>query len=360
MRKLKGRGGAVQVLECTLRDGSYVNNFQFSSGDTELICRELDAVGARYVEVGHGLGLGAYRRGGEYAAAATDEEYLLAASKSLKKAKFGMFCIPGIAQMADVDMAHAHGMDFIRIGTNVNEVEKSAPFVERAKNHGMMVFANYMKSYALPPKELAVKAELSKEYGVDYIYIVDSAGGMLPSELRSYILALKDNVDIGIGYHGHNNLGLAVANSLLAVELGVEFVDTSLQGLGRGGGNAPTEQMVLVLEKAGYRTGFDLFKVLDAGFDIVLPLLAQTGYNPFDLISGYALFHSSYIPVIRRYSSKYSVDPKALIVELCKVDQINAPPELVEKLARKLKDKGRDKMLSKYHLERYFVNEQGQ
>ncbi len=350
----------VQVLDCTLRDGSYVNNFQFSAGDTTLVCRELEAAGIRHIEVGHGLGLGAYRKGGSLSAAATDEEYLEAAAEGVKKSKFGMFCIPGFAEVSDIDLAHSYGMDFIRIGSNVNEIEKSAPFIERAKKHGMMVCANYMKSYALPPRQLACKALMSKKYGADYIYIVDSAGGMLPSELSSYINAVQDKVQVGLGYHGHNNLGLAVANSLLAAEHGIHFIDTSLQGLGRGGGNAPTEQMVLVMERAGYRHNLDMFRLLDVGFDIISPLLSQTGLNPIDLVSGFALFHSSYIPVIRKYSNKYCVDPRALIIELCKADQIDADPALVEKIASRLKRSSRAVFLSKYHLERYYVNEQGQ
>lgn len=348
----------VTILDTTLRDGSYVNRFQFSAYDTEILCEKLDEANVKYIEIGHGLGLGAYRKGGEYSAASTDEEYLKAAAESVKKANFGMFCIPGIAHLSDLDIAHAYGLDFVRIGTNVTEVEKSRPFIEKAKKYDMMVCANYMKSYALPPSDIIAKAELSKEYGADLIYIVDSAGGMLPSELTAYVKAIKENVNIKLGYHGHNNLGLAVSNSLLAAELGVEFIDSSLQGLGRSGGNAPTEQLALVLSRAGYEHGIDIFKILDTGFDIVQPLIVQSGLNPIDMVSGYALFHSSYMPVIREYSCKYCVDPRELIIELCKVNQVEAPPELVEEIARKLHPKDKKLFLSKYHLERYYVNEQ--
>lgn len=348
----------ITILDTTLRDGSYVNRFQFSAFDTELLCEKLDETGVKFIEIGHGLGLGAYRKGGEYAAAATDEEYLKAASKAVGNSSFGMFCIPGIAELEDLDIAHNYGMDFIRVGTNVTEVEKSAPFIEKAKKFGMMVCANYMKSYVLSPAEIIKKAELSKEYGADLIYIVDSAGGMLPGELREYVLAIKENVDIKLGYHGHNNLGLAVSNSLLAAELGMSFIDTSLQGFGRSGGNAPTEQMILVFSRAGYDHGIDIFKTLDAGFDIIQPLILQAGLNPIDMISGYALFHSSYMPLIREYSSKYCIDPKELIIELCKVNQIDAPVELLEKIAKSLHPKDKKLFLSKYHLERYFINEQ--
>ena len=348
----------ITILETTLRDGSYVNRFQFSMLETAYLAEKLDEAGLKFIEIGHGQGLGAYRKGGEYAAAATDEEYLKAAVPSVKNAKIGMFCIPGFAKLSDLDLAHDCGMKFVRVGTNVTEVEQSRDFIKKAKKYGMFVCANYMKSYALSPKKLAEKTKISKSYGVDMVYIVDSAGGMLPCELENYIKAIQDNCDIELGYHAHNNLGLAVSNSLIAVKNGIKFVDTSLQGLGRSAGNASTEQMMMVLSRSGYKHGIDLFKILDLGFDTVQPMLVQMGLNPIDLVSGYALFHSSYMPLIREFSNHYCVDPRELIIELCKIDQINAPRELVEKIAKRLKPVEKKLFFSKYHLERYYINEQ--
>lgn len=348
----------VKILDTTLRDGSYINRFQFSTLETAFLVENLESAGLQLIEIGHGLGFGAYRKGGEFSAAATDEEYLKAAVEVRKKSKIGMFCIPGIAEIDDIEMAVANGIGFIRVGTNVTEVEQSRPFVERAKKHGLFVCANYMKSYALSPAEIAEKVKISKSYGVDMVYIVDSAGGMLPSELEACVSAIREKIEMPLGYHGHNNLGLAVSNSLLAVEIGVDLIDCSLQGLGRSAGNAPTEQMAMVLSRAGYEHGIDIFKVLDLGFETVQPILVQMGLNPIDLVSGYALFHSSYMPLIRKYSTHYCVDPRELIIELCKIDQVNAPAELVEKIARGLKPKDKKLFLSKYHLERYYVNEQ--
>ncbi|HPN84506.1 MAG TPA: 4-hydroxy-2-oxovalerate aldolase, partial [Victivallales bacterium] len=259
-----------KILDCTLRDGSYVNRFQFSIHETKYICAELEKCGLEHIEVGHGLGLGAYKLGGEYSAAASDEEYLTAASDALKKSHFGTFCIPGIATIEDIDIANQYGMRLIRIGTNVDAVESSKPYVERAKKYGMTVCANYMKSYSVPPREFAKKVKISESYGVDVIYLVDSAGGMLPSEVESYITAIKEASGIKIGFHGHNNLGLAVANSLKAIEMGAYFVDCSLQGLGRSGGNAPTEQFVLITSKLGHKNNIDIFRLLDLSFDTIL------------------------------------------------------------------------------------------
>ena len=346
------------ILDCTLRDGSYVNKFQFTAQDTRFLCKKNEEAGIQYIEIGHGMGMGAYRMGNDFEAAATDEEYLKAASETVTRSKFGMFCIPGIATLDDIDLAHSMRMDFIRIGTNLADVEKSAPFVERAKKFDMFVCTNFMKSYASLPDVFVEKAKLSKSYGSDLIYLVDSAGGMMPDEVENYIKSLKDNVDIEFGFHGHNNLGLAIANSLLSYRMGARFVDCSLQGFGRGGGNAPLEQMVLILSRMGVDQGFDYLKILDVGFDFIQPLLLHAGLNPIDVISGFSLFHSSYMPIIRKFSSKYSVDPRQLIIELCKKNLIDAPPELVEHIASHLPPINKNVFGSKYHLDRYYVNEQ--
>ncbi len=210
----------TKVLDCTLRDGSYVNHFGFSAFDTKTLARALEDAGISYIDVGHGLGLGASRKGGDLSAAASDIEYLEAASEALISSTFGMFCIPGITDLQDVDLAASFGMGFIRIGTDVTKVDSSKPFIERAKNLGMFVCTNFMKSYSVTPEQFTNQAMRSREFGSDVVYIVDSAGGMFPIDLIRYIDPLKDNSDIPFGFHGHNNLGLAVSNSLTAAQNG--------------------------------------------------------------------------------------------------------------------------------------------
>lgn len=348
---------APTILEVTLRDGSYVINFQFTASDTAVICRELENAGFEMIEVGHGVGLGASRAGmGQ--AAETDEAYLRAAAETLKSAKWGMFCIPGIAKLEDIDMAAEYGMSFIRIGTNVTEVEPSEPFIARAKKHGMFVSANFMKSYAMSPKKFAEKAALTQKFGSDVLCIVDSAGGMLPSEMEQYFLAVQDVCDIALGFHGHNNIELAIANSLRAVELGASIVDTSLQGLGRGSGNTPTEIFLVALERSGVRTGFDPLQVFDIGEKYIKPLIQERGYDSINIVSGYALFHSSYMGVIREFSSKYRVDPRKLIIAVCEEDKVNAPREMVERIAQRISKESDDVFTARFRLDRYHGTEQ--
>ena len=346
----------VVILETTLRDGSYAVNFSFTSADTAVICSRLEEAGFEYIEIGHGVGLNASNMG--YGnATQTDEEYMIAAEGVLKNAKYGMFCIPGIARLEDLDIARKHNMGFVRIGTNVTEVATAESFIKKAKDHGMFVAANFMKSYALPPSEFANQVKLAEDYGADMVYIVDSAGGMFPEDIKAYYDAIRGVSDIPVGFHGHNNLELAVSNSLEAVEVGIEFVDASLQGLGRSSGNACTEVLVAALEKRGYDTGIDFLKALEAGETYIQPLITMNGRMPLDIVSGYAEFHSSYMHHIQKYSAKYGLNPAVLIIEICKVDKVSLDEEVLDKVARQIK--GNEKVyLGKYGFNRYVGGEQ--
>jgi 4-hydroxy-2-oxovalerate aldolase len=327
---------APAILDCTLRDGSYVIDFQFTAADTETIARALDEVRFPYIEVGHGIGLGASEQGRNIAAA-SDREYMQAAAQAVSRGKWGMFCIPGIARLDHLRLAADHGMDFVRIGTNVTEVDSSAPFIALARELGMEVYANFMKSYALSPEEFASIAARSADFGAGMVYLVDSAGGMLPGEVRAYLRATRDEAPhVTLGFHGHNNLGLAVANSLVCAEEGVAMVDTSLQGFGRSAGNTPTEQFLSALVRSGYRPDIDPVEAMHLGETLVRPLIERRGLSSLDVAAGQAQFHSSYMPAVLNVAKRYRIDPRVLIIELCRHDKVNAPEDLLERLAADL------------------------
>ncbi len=346
----------IEILEVTLRDGSYAVNFSFTSADTSIICKELESAGFEYIEIGHGVGLNASNKG-HGQAAQTDEEYMIAAESVLTKAKYGMFCIPGIARLEDVDLAADHNMKFIRVGTDVANVESSKEFVKKAKKYGMFVASNFMKSYALPPDKFAEKAKIAESYGVDMVYIVDSAGGMFPDDVRSYFEAIRKVSKLPIGFHGHDNLGLAIANSLEAARLGVRFVDSSLQGMGRSSGNAATEILTAALSKQGYEIKVDFLKLLEAGQKYIQPLIDVKGKMPLDIVSGYSEFHSSYMHYIQKYSAKYKVNPAVLIMEITKIDKVRIDEKVLDELAQRL-GKGENVSLGKYGFYRYIGHEQ--
>jgi len=330
----------VNILDCTLRDGSYIIDYQFTIEDTYMISLGLERAGFRLIEVGHGTGLGS-SRAGKGRACATDEEYLQAARAALRgsDAKFGMFFIPGIGKMEELQMAADYGMNFVRIGTNITEIEQAKPYIEKAKALGLMVSSNLMKSYAVSADEFIRRAKLADEFGADVITIVDSAGGMLPDDVREYVLRLSDATDKQVGFHGHNNLQLAIINTLEAIKAGATVVDSSLQGMGRSAGNAQTEVLVMVLAKLGYHTGIDLFKTMDIGKRLIRPAMSRDqGVDDISLVSGIAQFHSSFSQIIYAAAQKYELDPRVLIMEVSKVNRINVTPELAEKIALRISE----------------------
>jgi 4-hydroxy-2-oxovalerate aldolase len=325
----------MKILDTTLREGSYVVNFQFSSRETYTIASKLDSAGVDYIETGHGLGLGASAR--QYLQPEPDEAYLEATSSAVTKSKWGMFLIPGIGTIEDISLAAKYGMNFIRIGTNVTETAESERYIKHAKDLGLFVFANYMKTYALPVDKVIKLAIESEKYGADNICIVDSAGGMLNDEVHSYVSGVVGAVQIPVSFHGHNNLGLATSNSLQALASGAQVIDTSLRGLGRSAGNVSTEIFSFLLQRKGIPTNVDPLKLLDIAEEHIDDILSNNPQiDSMGIVSGYSKFHSSFETKVMLYSDKYRVDPKKMIIKLTSKDQINAPDYLLDEIGQEL------------------------
>jgi len=331
----EGARHAVQILDCTLRDASYPIKFQFSAEDAALIASALEQAGVRLVEIGHGLGIGASSEKHGFAAA-SDEEYLDVVRSVLGTASFGVFLIPGIATLEQLRTVARYGAGFVRVGTDVARTDDGEPFIKLAKELGMQVSANLMKTYAVSADEVLTRAERLCQWEVDTISIVDSAGGMLPSDVASYVSPLVRAVDAKIGFHGHNNLQLAIANAVAAADAGATVLDSTLRGLGRSAGNAQTEVLALVLSRLGYDTGIDAFKIMDAGDRLIAPMARGRGVDSLEMTLGYALFHSSYFPIVERVAAKYGVDPRRLAVQVSDIDRVNVTEDLVCVAAERL------------------------
>lgn len=343
----------IKIMDVTLRDGSYANNFQFSCSEQKVITSALEKIGCEYIEIGHGMGLGASSPQNGIALH-TDEEYLQTAQKSLKSAKYGMFCIPSIASLEDVDMAADYGVSFLRIGTNVNEVEKSELYVRRAKERGIYVMTNYMKSYAVSPKQFVEQVKRSISYGADTVYVVDSAGSMMPDQIERLHDEIRKVSDISLGFHGHDNLGLAMWNSLKAAELGFEFIDCSLQGMGRSSGNVSTELFAINAQKFGYDINMDIHRLLEISKKYVYPLVRKI--NPIDTMCGYTGFHTSYLGAIHRVAGKFGVNPLRLMEKYTQYDQINMDEIKLEEIAKQLPEDLESLAIADFR--GYFGNEQ--
>jgi 4-hydroxy 2-oxovalerate aldolase len=329
----------MHILECTIRDGGYAIDFQWRPDEVQQIVRRLANAGFEYIEVGHGLGLGASRTATP--ARCSDEETTAVTVAAKGASRIGAFFIPGIGTADDMRRFRAAGADFVRIGTDVSKSESAWPFVELAASLGLKVFYHFMKSYVADPFDLLQRAMPIVERGATTVAVVDSAGGMLPNQVGAYVKVLKDGLDAEIGFHGHNNLLLANANSLAAVQAGASVIDTTLLGMGRGGGNAQTETMLVILEKAGYPTGISPLEVARIADQFISAKPARLkGANELELIYGFALFHSGFTKRVQDVAAAYGIPYQQLILEVSRYARENPSPELIEEVASQLRQNG--------------------
>lgn len=287
-------------MDCTIRDGSYVIDYQFNVEDTFIVARGLSQAGIRHIEVGHGLGLNA-QNVGKGSAAISDSQYISTARAAVKgESLIGSFFIPGIGTEDSLRAAADAGLDFVRLGIDVDEYMKLEPFTQLAKSLGLEVWGNMMKSYIVPPEKFGDIARRVGEGGVDVVALVDSAGGMTPDDVQAYTEACVERTDIPLAFHGHNNLTLAVANCLRFVQVGGRYVDGSLAGLGRSGGNAATELLASLLAPRGLLSKpIDweyLIQFADAVMAFMVPFHSR--HRSVEIATGLNYFHSSFSAII--------------------------------------------------------------
>jgi 4-hydroxy 2-oxovalerate aldolase len=321
--------GRPVILDCTIRDGSYAIDFKFTARDSALVAAELDRAGVRWIEVGHGLGLGAAAAG---KGRSTDDDLAQVAEAvaAVEHAKIGVFFIPGIGSEDDLRAAADAGLHFVRVGANADEIEQAFPYVDLARELGLDAFVNLMKTYGIAPEAFAEAAGGAHAHGARGVYVVDSAGGMMPAEVARYMEAAA-GIGIDLGFHGHSNLHLAVANSVAAYEAGATFIDTSVYGIGRSSGNVPTEVMAIVFERLGVDSGVDPIEIVELAETYLRPLAEHL--HPHDMIAvslGYGRFHSSYLNRALAAAEASGVSPFRLIVELGKRDMMRLPQELLD------------------------------
>jgi 4-hydroxy 2-oxovalerate aldolase len=326
----------VEILECTLRDGSYAVDFKFTENDTAILAGVLAKLNFRWIEVGHGMGLGA-AEAGRGTMPANDERLIEAAKQAAPTSNIGCFFIPDIGTAEQLKAARAAGLDFIRIGYNAPEIEDAFPYVTLAKELGLKTCLNFMKTYGISAEQFGEKAKAGAAAGADVIYCVDSAGSMLTEDVRRYISAARERCECSLGFHGHSNLQFAVANSVEAVRSGALFIDTTLYGLGRSAGNVPTEVAVAVFENLGFETGIDLFEVMDAAEEFIGPLMSQMRlYDMTSVAMGCSQFHSSFLPKVAAAAHRNGVELRRLVVAMGKLDPVNLDDDILNRVAANL------------------------
>ncbi|SMB99041.1 4-hydroxy 2-oxovalerate aldolase [Thermanaeromonas toyohensis ToBE] len=329
----------IHILDTTLRDGSHAVAHQFTREQIAAIAAGLDAAGIEYIEVSHGDGLAgsSYNYGW---AALSDEEMLKAAAEVIKKAKLTVLLLPGIGTQEDLKLAIDCGAKAVRVATHVTEADIGEQHIGLAKKMGLEAFGFLMMAHMVPPEKVVEQALLFESYGADCIYIGDSAGAMLPEDVKARVGAVVEKVKVPVGFHAHNNLTLATANCLAALEAGATFLDGACRGLGAGAGNAQTEALVGVLEKAGYQTGVDFYKIMDVAEDIVEPIMhrPQVVRNA-PLMQGYAGVYSSFLLHTYRAAEKFGLDPRDILVELGRRRMVGGQEDMIIDVAYQLAQK---------------------
>ncbi len=310
--------GRIYITDTSLRDGSHTVSHKFSLEDIKKIAGALDEAGIDLIEVGHGDGLtGSTINYGfsDY----DDFEMIEAAASVIKHAKPTVLLIPGIGTVEDLKKAKECGATAVRVATHVTEADVSAQHIRAAKEMGMFTVGFLMMAHMADVDTLVGEAKKMESYGADLVYCTDSAGAMLPVDVKEKISALVKNLSIPVGHHSHNNLGLAIGNSLAAIEAGATYIDGSLSGLGAGAGNTGTDTLVAVLNKMNYEHGADLFKTMDASTEALLPILAAKGVstntNLDAMIMGYAGCYSSFMLHAKRAAARFGVDVRDILIE---------------------------------------------
>jgi 4-hydroxy-2-oxovalerate aldolase len=329
-------GRLVHVLDATLRDGSHPMGHAFTAEQIAAVASGLDAAGLEYIEVSHGDGLGGssinYGR-----SLLTDEEMLRAAAPVVRSAKLTVLLLPGIGTRDDLEMAAGQGVRAVRVATHVTEADIAEQHIGFTKKKGMEAFGFLMMGHMAPPEKVAEQARLFESYGADVVYVADSAGTMLPDDVRARIQAVVDAVRVPVGFHAHNNLSMAVANSVAALEAGASFLDGTCRGLGAGSGNAQLEVLAGVLLKLGYRTSIDFYRVMDVAEKVLAPMMKRPQVvNANSLMMGYAGVYSSFLLFTTRAAERFGVEARDILVELGRRRMVGGQEDMIIDVAYQL------------------------
>jgi 4-hydroxy 2-oxovalerate aldolase len=264
----------VTVLDVSLRDSIHSVRHSFTEAQVRAAAKGFNAARVRYFEVSHGEGLGCSSL--QYGFSATDELKLIeAAAEECTEAEVAVLLIPGIGTKQDLQNAANAGAKMVRVATHVTEADVAAQHIQLGRELGMKTAGFLLMAHMAPVEIIVEQAKLFESYGAELVYVADSAGAMLPHDVRTRITALKQEISCEIGFHAHNKLSMALANTIAAVEAGATFIDGSMRALGAGAGNSQTEVIVTVLEKLGYKTGVDLYHLLGTSNGIITPLMQQ-------------------------------------------------------------------------------------
>ncbi len=327
-------GKKITVHDMTLRDGMHPKRHLMTLDQMRSIATGLDEAGVPLIEVTHGDGLGGSSVNYGFPAH-TDQEYLSTVIPLMKQARISALLLPGIGTVDHLKMAHELGVRTIRVATHCTEADVSEQHITLARKMDMDTVGFLMMSHMASAERLVKEARLMEAYGANCIYVTDSAGHMLPGDVREKLGAVRAALkpETELGFHGHHNLAMGVANSIAAVEAGAVRIDAAA-GLGAGAGNTPMEVFVAVCDMMGIETGVDVARIQDVAEDRVVPIMDHPIRIDRDALTlGYAGVYSSFLLFAKRAEKKYGISARDLLVELGKRGMVGGQEDMIEDAA---------------------------
>lgn len=327
----------ITFVDVTLRDGNHTYRHQFTPEIVRTTAAALDSAGMDIIEVGHGDGLGgSCLHVGR--AAASDKQLLEAACGAVKRAKIAILMLPGFGLFRDLEMAAECGVKVARIATHCTEADVTEQHLQRARDLGMSTVGYLISAGMASPERLAEEAKKLESYGAGYVNLAESQGHLVPREVAARVRAVRSAVKIPVGFHPHNNLGLAIGNILAAIEEGATYIDGSLKGFGGGAGNAQTEVAIAALKRAGHDVRTDLFGIMDAA-DVFSKQVAPQPMPVIDndsILMGYANVYGGYVNPIKHAAELYGCDARQLVLRLGERKVVAAQEDVVIEEAQRL------------------------
>lgn len=328
-------GREVLVHDMCLRDGMHAMRHQLTLDQMTTLAAAMDDAGVRLMQVTHGDGLGGSSRNYGFGLH-TNEEYIGAVAEVLTNAEVSVLLVPGLGRMVELKAAYDVGARSVHVATHCTEADVSPQHIAFARDLGMDTTGFLMMAHMNSPEGLLAEAKIMEAAGAQTIYITDSAGYLLPDDVTARIEILRAELDPAteIGFHGHHNLSLGVANSIAAVAAGASRIDASVAGMGAGAGNTPLEVFVAVANRMGIVTGIDLFKIQDVAEDIVVPMMGEPVRVDRDSLTiGYAGCYSTFLLFARRAAERYGIDGRELLVKLGEKGMIAGQEDMIEDIA---------------------------
>lgn len=328
----------VIINDVTLRDGMHAIRHQYSKEQIAELARVIDDSGADIIEATHGDGLGGSSI--QYGFSKESEETIIKTTvENVKNAKVAVLLLPGIGVIDHLERAHDWGAKVARVATHCTEADVSEQHIAKAAGLGMDTVGFLMMSHRTSPENLLEEAKKMESYGAQTVYVVDSAGALTMDGVKDRISLLKNNLSSSteIGFHGHNNLSMAVANSVVAIEEGANRIDSSLAGMGAGAGNTATEQLVAVLNRLDIEHNMDLYKTMDAAENIMKPMMERpVQIDRLSLTLGYTGVYSSFLLFAERAGKEYGVDPRDILTRVAEMGAVGGQEDWIVGVAQEL------------------------